>query len=316
MTSRESKTADIHSHFGLLEWSLSVALALAWGSSFLLINLSIRHFDSTVVPFGRTAFGALALAFLPGARQKIARRDWPLVWFLGLVWMAAPFLLYPVAEQTVSTSITGMMNGSLPVVVAVVTAVWTRSLPSGQRVFAVLVGCAGIVLIALPSIADKSSADIRGIVFLLIALLCYAVAVNASRPLQTRYHPVALMLRVELAACAISAPLGIHGIARSEFSWVSLGAVAVLGTVGTGIAFALFATLAVRTGPVRAMIPTYFTPIVGTFLGVVVNDETLIGLSLLGMVIVIIGAGLTSRPDVGATTSVTTNAPTSTISTP
>lgn len=312
MSSRESKSVDTHLHFGLLEWSLSVGLALAWGSSFLLINLSIRHFDSTVVPFARTAFGALALVFLPGARQKIARRDWPLVWFLGLVWMAVPFLLYPIAEQTVSTSITGMMNGSLPVVVALVTAIWSRSLPSKQRMFAVLVGCVGIVLIALPSIADESSADIRGILFLVLALLCYAVAVNASRPLNSRYNPVALMLRVELVACVISAPLGIHGITKSEFSWVSLASVAALGAIGTGIAFALFGTLAIRTGPVRAMIPTYFTPIVGTFLGVVVNDETLIGLSLLGMVVVIIGAGLTSRPDKGAASKLILNTPTAT----
>ncbi|MHB1129122.1 MAG: DMT family transporter [Ilumatobacteraceae bacterium] len=301
MNPRESRSADTHLNFGPFEWALSVGLALTWGSSFLLINLSIRHFDSTVVPFARTAFGALALAFLPGARQKIARRDWPLVWFLGLVWMAIPFLLYPIAEQTVSSSITGMMNGGLPVVVAVVTAIWTRSLPSAQRIFAVAVGCAGIVLIALPSIVEGSSADVRGIVLLLIALVCYAVAVNAARPLHSKYHPVALMLHVELAACVISTPLGLSGLTKSEFSWVSLGAVAALGALGTGIAFALFATLAVRTGPVRSMIPTYFTPIVGTFLGIVVNDETLIALSLLGMIIVIVGAWLTSRPDVGAT---------------
>lgn len=305
-------SADTHLNFGPFEWALSVGLALTWGSSFLLINLSIRHFDSTVVPFARTAFGALALAFLPGARQKIARRDWPLVWFLGLVWMAIPFLLYPIAEQTVSSSITGMMNGGLPVVVAMVTAIWTRSLPSAQRIFAVAVGCAGIVLIALPSIAEGSSADVRGIVLLLIALVCYAVAVNAARPLQSEYHPVALMLRVELAACVISAPLGLGGLAKSEFSWVSLGSVAALGALGTGIAFALFATLAVRTGPVRSMIPTYFTPIVGAFLGVVVNNETLIALSLLGMIVVIIGAWLTSRPDIGTTSRVVANTPTAT----
>lgn len=310
MSPQESKSADTQLKFGLLEWALSIGLAVMWGSSFLLINLSIRHFDSTVVPFARTAFGALALVFLPGARQKIARHDWPLVWLLGLVWMATPFLLYPLAEQTVSTSITGMMNGGLPIVVALVTAVWTRSLPSGQRTFAVLVGCAGIVLIALPSIGDRSSADVRGILLLLIALLCYAVAVNAARPLQLVYHPIALMLRVELAACVISAPLGIYGISKSEFSWVSFGAVVALGVFGTGVAFALFAMLAVRTGPVRAMIPTYFTPIVGTFLGVVVNNETLIGLSLLGMIIVIIGASLTSRPDTGANPRPMSNAPT------
>jgi drug/metabolite transporter (DMT)-like permease len=45
------------------------------------------------------------------------------------------------------------------------------------------------------------------------------------------------------------------------------------------------------------MIPTYFTPIVGTFLGVAFNDEKVLSLSLVGMLIVIFGAWLTSRPD-------------------
>jgi len=45
------------------------------------------------------------------------------------------------------------------------------------------------------------------------------------------------------------------------------------------------------------MIPTYFTPIVGTLLGVLFNDEKVLSLSLVGMLIVIFGAWLTSRPD-------------------
>jgi drug/metabolite transporter (DMT)-like permease len=45
------------------------------------------------------------------------------------------------------------------------------------------------------------------------------------------------------------------------------------------------------------MIPTYFTPIVGTFLGVLFNDEKILMLSIVGMLIVIVGAWLTSRPE-------------------
>ena len=51
------------------------------------------------------------------------------------------------------------------------------------------------------------------------------------------------------------------------------------------------------TGITRAMIPTYFTPIVGTFLGVLFNDENILMLSIVGMLIVIFGAWLTSRPE-------------------
>jgi drug/metabolite transporter (DMT)-like permease len=76
-----------------------------------------------------------------------------------------------------------------------------------------------------------------------------------------------------------------------------IGATVILGALGSGIAFFLFGTLLKRTGPVRAMIPTYFTPIVGTFLGVLFNDEKILILSIVGMLIVIVGAWLTSRPE-------------------
>jgi drug/metabolite transporter (DMT)-like permease len=45
------------------------------------------------------------------------------------------------------------------------------------------------------------------------------------------------------------------------------------------------------------MIPTYFTPIVGTVLGTVFNNEPIMWLSVAGMLIVIVGAWLTSLPE-------------------
>jgi len=45
------------------------------------------------------------------------------------------------------------------------------------------------------------------------------------------------------------------------------------------------------------MIPTYFTPVVGAILGTVLNSEPLLALSVVGMLIVIFGAWLTSKPN-------------------
>jgi len=298
MNSPQTKTADTQAGFGFVDWMLSLGMALTWGSSFLLIDIAIRHFHTSVVPFGRTGFGVAALLLLPSARQRVAREHWPRLIILGFVWMALPFLLYPLAEHTVSSSITGMMNGALPVVVAVVTAIWIRTMPSSRRMFAVLIGFCGILLIALPSINDGSAADVKGVLYLVAALLSYAVAINIARPLQAIYAPGTLMLNVEIVAFVLSAPYGIWGFSHSTFSLASFSALVVLGVLGTGFAFVLFATLSKRTGAVRSMIPTYFTPIVGTFLGAMVNKETVIGLSLFGMLVVIIGAWLTSKPEV------------------
>ena len=293
----ESKISDTNLQFGVTDWLLALGMALTWGSSFLLIDIIIRYAPTSFVPFGRSFFGMVALFLVPGSRNKIAREHWPKIWVLGLIWMALPFFLFPIAERTVASSIAGMMNGALPVVVIVVTSVWMRTKPSTQRIVAVLVGFLGIVLIAVPSINEGSSADVRGIFYLLAALMCYAVALNIARPLQAIYQPATLMLRVVLISTVLSAPLGLYALQTTTFTFALFGATFVLGALGSGIAFLLFGTLLTRTGTVRAMIPTYFTPIVGTLLGVLFNDEKVLSLSIVGMLIVIFGAWLTSRPE-------------------
>ena len=288
---------DTNLQFGWFEWLLALGMALTWGSSFLLIDIIIRDAPATFVPFGRSFFGMVALFFVPGSRQKIDHRHQPRLLILGLIWMALPFLLFPLAEQTVASSIAGMMNGALPVVVAIITAIWVHKAPSTQRIFAVIVGFVGIFLIAAPSIRDGGSADVKGIVYLTLALLCYAVGLNIARPLQAIYSPATLMLRVVAISTLLSAPLGVVAMRSTTFSPEMISATVFLGALGSGIAFLLFGTLLKRTGPVRSMIPTYFTPIVGTFLGVLFNDEKILMLSLVGMLIVIFGAWLTSRPE-------------------
>ena len=281
---------------------LSVLLAVTWGSSFLLIDIAIEHLDTRVVPFGRSLAGAVALAFFPGARDAIPRRDWPRIAILGLVWMALPFWLFPLAEKTVASSVAGMMNGGLPVVMAAVTALWVRRLPSVQRIGAIALGFVGIVVVAWPAIqtdttSGDSIADLLGVLFLAGALLCYAVGANVARPLQAQYAPARLLMRVQIAAALWTLPFAADGASSSDFAWSSVLAVVGLGVVGTGIAFVAFGTLLERTGLTRAMIPTYFTPIVGLVLGTLFNNETIALVSVAGMLVVIASAWMTSRPD-------------------
>ncbi len=283
--------------FGPPEWTMSVAIAIIWGSSFLWIAIAIDHVTSPVVPLARCVFGAIGLALFPAARRRIRRADLGRFAFTGLIWMAIPFLLYPVAEQTVSSSITGMINGGLPVVTTVVTAVFTRTVPSRRRCLAVVIGAAGIAMISLSSVGSASGADAGGIVLLLVALLCYAVAANTARPLQATYGALPSMMWIALFGAMWSLPFGLAGIPDSDFTWGAVGALVVLGFIGTGVAFAMYSVLLHRSGPVRGMIGIFFTPIVGLLLGVTVRDDELHFLAIVGMGIVIVGAILTSRPE-------------------
>ena len=104
-------------------------------------------------------------------------------------------------------------------------------------------------------------------------------------------------MRVQFAAALWSLPLAAGGVANSQFAWSAVAALIALGVVGTGVAFVVFGTLLERTGITRAMIPTYFTPIVGLTVGALFNNEHIALVSVVGMCIVIASAWMTSKPD-------------------
>jgi len=194
------------------------------------------------------------------------------------------------------------MNGGLPVVMAAVTALWVRRVPSVSRISAIVLGFVGIVVVAWPALRTDTTrgatiADLRGVLLLAAALLLYALGANLARPLQVQYSPARLSMRVQIAATLWTLPFAADGASSSDFAWSSVLAVGALGVVDTGIAFVVFGTLLERTGLIRAMIPTYFTPIVGLVLGTLFNDETIALVSVAGMLVVIASAWMTSKPD-------------------
>jgi drug/metabolite transporter (DMT)-like permease len=276
---------------------MTAGVALTWGASFLFIAIAIDHVATGVVPVARLGFGALALSCFPAARRMVAREDIWRVALLGLVAMTIPFYLYPLAEQTVSSSVTGMINGSIPVTTVMAAAVLTRTMPSRRRIVAVLIGFGGIALISFGSVGDGKGASVHGVLFLLAATCCYAFTSILSREMQVKYGTLTVLLWQELFALAFSLPLGIPAFADSDFAWSALLALFVLGAMGTGLAYVLYGMLMVRAGAVRGVIGVFFTPIVATVLGLVFRDEKVTVLAVIGMCVVICGAWLTSRPD-------------------
>jgi drug/metabolite transporter (DMT)-like permease len=136
-----------------------------------------------------------------------------------------------------------------------------------------------------------------------LAVLCYGVAVNVAVPLQQRYGALPVLFRAQIVALVLLLPAAAASLPSSEFAWSSAFAVAALGFFGTGWALVAMTTLVGRVGATRGSVAIYFLPIVAIALGVVFRDETVAAISLVGTAIVLAGAYLTSRreePDPGA----------------
>ncbi len=282
--------------FGPMEWGLLLFTAGIWGSSFLLIAIGIDAFSPGLVTFGRILFGTLGLAVMPAARARIDREDWPRIALIGFTWMALPLSLFPLAEQWVDSAVAGMINSSTPLFTAVIAAVLLRTMPGSRQVAGLAVGFLGVLAISVPSLHGADASPL-GIALLLLAVLCYGLSFNLTVPLQQKYGGLAVMWRVQLAALAMTLPYGVASVPSSEFAWSAFAAVVVLGLLGTGWAFVAMTNLTGRVGATRGTVAIYLTPPVAIVLGVVFRDETVAALALVGTVLVLGGAWLTSRSE-------------------
>jgi drug/metabolite transporter (DMT)-like permease len=281
--------------FGPIEWALVMTTAAVWGASFLLMAEGLEAFEPGLVTLGRLVLGCAVLVVLPRTRAtRVARGDWPRVALLGLVWFAVPLTLFPIAEQSVSSAVTGMLNGALPLFAAAVSAALLRRPPGRRQLQGLAVGFAGVLCVSVPSLSEGSSSA-WATVLVLAALVSYALAGSVVVPLQQRYGALAVIARAELVAIVLTTPFAAAGVSGSRWSWSSAAAVGVLGVFGTGLAFVAAGTVYGRVGPTRGAVIAYLIPVVALLLGVLLRDEHVEAVAIAGLGVVLVGAWLTSR---------------------
>ncbi|QGG96835.1 DMT family transporter [Actinomarinicola tropica] len=286
--------------FAPTDWGLLAACTLIWGSSFYFMAIGLRALEPGVITFLRVMFGALALGALPASRTRVRREDWPRLVVLGATWMAIPFTMFPLAQQWIDSSLTGMLNAAMPVLTAIVALLIARQLPGPAQAVGLAVGLAGTIAIGWDGLGDGGSTAL-GVVLVFVAVSSYAVSVNIAVPLQHRYGSLPILVRIQLVAMVLTAPFAAAGLPDSRFELRPVLAIVVLGVFGTGLAFAVMGTLMGRVGATRASVTTYLMPIVSIALGAALLDEAVHPAAVVGTVLVLVGAWLVSRAERAAT---------------
>lgn len=278
---------------GLPEWLLLALPGVIWGASFLFIAEGLRAIGPHGLAFVRLLVGFGVLALVPGARRPVPRGDWPGIALLGVVWLALPLVLFPLAEQRVSAALTGMLNGAIPLFTAVVGAGLHRRAPSRGVAGGLMVGLAGTVLMSWPTLGEGGSSR-TGVLLILAALVSYGFALHIALPLQARSGALPVIWRAQAVAVALTAPLGAPELLVASWSPGPLCALLALGALGTALAHVLLAQAAARVGATRASGTTFLIPVVALLLGLVRGEHVAL-LAVVGGAVCLAGAGLMRR---------------------
>jgi drug/metabolite transporter (DMT)-like permease len=89
--------------------------------------------------------------------------------------------------------------------------------------------------------------------------------------------------------------LAVSGVRTQHVTVEDVAAIAVLGIIGTGIAYVLNYQIIASEGATVASTVTYLVPVVAIVLGVLVLGETITAITLAGIALVLVGVALSRR---------------------
>lgn len=276
------------------------ALALIWGSGFLLIKISLRSFTPVELTFARLALGALILTAVLLARRLALphqRTLWLHLLVAALLGNAVPYTLFGIAERTVDSNLAGAVNATTPLwTLLFATVLGSRRRLGRAQLLGVGLGFAGAVLILAPWRSD--SAPLPGVLACLAASASYGLGyVYMGRHLTGRsLSPLVLSAGQLIAASgllALALPFG--GTLGGSWRPDAVAALLVLGLVGTGLAYVLNYRIIADDGPVLASTVTYLLPVVAVLAGLLVLGEPVTAPLVVGVAVVLLGVGLTRR---------------------
>ena len=258
-----------------------IALGLVWGLSFLFVELALISFSPIGIAFLRGLLGAVSLLVLVAVtRQKLPRvwRHWLHISIVAVLLNAAPGFLFALGQETVSSSIAGVINATTPLMtVLIIISFFRDQTPTFDQFLGIVVGFFGILLV-MEVFSSSNKASIAGVITLLMATLCYGLAMPYAKrfvsPLP--YSPYVLAASQVSASAALTAlPAILWGITHDVITGTSLAGIALLGVLGTGVAYVWNYRNIELAGSVVASSVTYITPVVAVIAGVLVLGDQL-----------------------------------------
>lgn len=278
-------------------------LALIWGASFLFIKVAIQDMSPAAMVLIRVASGLLTLALIFGARRQSPFPPGTRARLLPFLVMAVfgsflPWLAFGIGELVISSALASIINATTPLWTAVF-AFWVTPAerPSALNYLGVLIGFIGTGILLAPDLLGRPlRATTLGTIVIMGAAVSYAVAALLQRrllkgvsPLQASFWQIAITLVFIL-------PLALPTVGSAHLRFASLASAVALGAGGSGIAYLLYYYMLNTLGATRATTVTFLLPVTAVFWGATLLHEAITIPILAGMVVILLGVFLTSRP--------------------
>jgi drug/metabolite transporter (DMT)-like permease len=272
-------------------------LAALWGGAFIFMRVAAPVLGPAWTSELRVLLGGLALlawfratGFDPGLRHYA--RAYLLI---GSAIIALPFTLYAFASMHVPASLLSIVNSTAPIFGLAWSAALGDERITQRKGFGLVLGVAGVALIAQPS--GLAAGPLFG--WAIAAALCACCAYGTTGALVKRFaggaSPRGMATGNQLAAALVLLPLLPLMPPLEAPSTLVVANMLALALLASGLAFLLYFRLIADVGATRALTVTYLIPLFGVLWGWLFLGEALPASALAGGALIMTGTVLVTR---------------------
>jgi drug/metabolite transporter (DMT)-like permease len=289
---------------GRREWTLLLALSVAWGASFFFGKLALAELPPLTIAFARFGLATLALLLVIRVAGLRVRGRWPAFLVMGLLNNVIPFCLLIWAQTRITSGTAAILNAATPLFTVLVAHGLTadeRMTPG--RVLGTSIGLAGVMVMmgadARAGLSDDTPAQLACVG----AAVSYAFAGVYGRrfadvpPLVTATGQLTASAAVLLPVVALVDAPWRHAMPGLT-TWAALAGIAL---VSTALAYVLYFRILAAAGATNVLLVTLLIPVTAVVLGVTVLGERLetrqvVGMALIGSGLLVVDGRLVPRP--------------------
>ncbi|MFO7831361.1 MAG: DMT family transporter [Desulfuromonadaceae bacterium] len=273
--------------------TLFVALAaLFWGLSGGIAGILMSNgWDPIVVSFYRGAIGLVFVLVWLGLRPRSNGLTNIHLWLWSIiagVGVAGNFSFYFISIAEGSIAVAATLMYCAPVFVYLVSFTLKLEKPTPIKWAAIVMVMLGIVLLTRIYAVGAGGVTLIGAGAGLLSGLSYAVFIFGFKYAAPHGSPQAILAIAFTALASILIWLGDADQIVAVLSTPSWPLFAVLGLLGGGLSFILYIVGLKHTAPAVASIVAMVEPVTAALFGVLVFNETLVGVQIFGMGLILV----------------------------
>jgi drug/metabolite transporter (DMT)-like permease len=289
--------------YRVLTHLILVGATFFWGTNPMIMKVGMRElhpvpFNTLRLSIGLVAAGVLLL--LSHSWKPVRRQDIPRFIVVSVTGFFVFQLCYSFGVNYTSASVAAIILGTLPINVALITRIFRIETVTRRKIIGIAATFTGVVFIALgkPGGIGVANSYMIGVVLLVVSEIGYGTYTVFVKPLTARYSIYQIIFLVMAVSLVLFVAVSLPLFSFSAFAglkpltWLSAAA---SGIFALAIGNILWSTGIKRIGSTNTSVYGNLPPVFGILAGILVLNETLSPMQVLGALVILGGVALVNK---------------------